>query len=85
MNRPGELNSAIQRLRHATRELQFQWRATRETWDDQTARDFEENHLKPMMPKLRLVMSATSELTELYQRAAKECADERDPDAGLFY
>ena len=36
------------RLQHAMKALQEHWDATRETWEDKVAMDFEKNHLYPV-------------------------------------
>jgi hypothetical protein len=75
MNRPGDLLAGIQRLKRATSELQRQWSEAREAWRDRTADEFEEQFLQPLLPTLRLVLSATSELDEVYRGAIAACED----------
>ncbi len=81
MERPGNLLSGLQRLKRATRDLQACWEETRETWDDQAARDFQQQHLEPILPALRLVMAATSELDDIFRRAIRDCDDD-SPEQG---
>jgi hypothetical protein len=76
MNRPGDLLSGMQRLKRATAELQRRWTETRQDWNDQTARDFEAECLEPLLPTLRLVLAATSELDEVYRKAVASCRDQ---------
>jgi hypothetical protein len=76
MNRPGDLIDGAQRLKRATAQLQLQWSEARQAWNDQTARDFEAEYLEALLPTLRLVLSATSELDEVYRKAVATCRDQ---------
>ena len=76
MNRPGELHDGIYRLKRATAELQRHWVETRQDWDDSMARSFETEHLERMLPTLRLVVSATDELSDFFRKAVMQCQDE---------
>ena len=78
MNRPGDLLGPAGRLKRATAELQHHWVQTQEHWNDASAREFESNYLAPLLPALRLVLSATSELDEIYRKAVAACHDEQD-------
>jgi hypothetical protein len=82
MTRQGDLIAGVQRLKRATAQLQLRWAEARETWNDQTARDFEAAHLEPLLPTLRLVLSATSDLDEAYRKAIAAC---RDQDRAELY
>lgn len=75
-SRPGELHDGINRLKRATAELQRRWALTRETWNDQTAKTFEEDYLESMLPTLRLVVSATDELNDFFRKAVAQCQDQ---------
>lgn len=79
MTRPGDLQSGVQKIKHATRELQRHWSDTLAEWDDATARQFAAKHLEPMLPVLRLIMAATSETDEVYRQAIQECDDPDRP------
>ena len=81
MSRHGQLINGAQRLKVATRELRQKWETTRQEWNDATADEFEERHLAPILPTLRVVLAATSELEELYQKVIREF---RDADHGEF-
>lgn len=71
-----DLISGTARLRKATHDLKLKWDETSELWDDQARRDFEEHHLQPIPPKLRLVLAAASELQELLAKAERDCRDD---------
>lgn len=79
MSRPGELLSGMQRLKRATSDLQRQWTETRSQWNDQAAQEFEAKYLESMLPALRLVIAATSELDEAYRKAIAACQDPDHP------
>ena len=75
MQRPGDLIGGTARLKRGTAELQRRWSETREHWDDQAARDFESQYLEAMLPTLRLVMGATTEMHERLRKAIAACED----------
>ncbi len=64
-------------LQKATVDLGSKWMATRTCWQDETAREFERRHLADLPARIRLILTAASELHELLQKAEKECRDER--------
>jgi hypothetical protein len=76
MERPGELISGMQRLKRATRDLQTAWTETQAVWNDAASRDFQQRYLDPILPTLRRVLAATSEMDDTYRRAIAECTDD---------
>ncbi len=71
-----DLRSGTGRLHKATRELAEKWAETREHWNDKTRHDFEERHLQPISPAVRLLMAHANELIGLLNKAEKECRDD---------
>ena len=82
MDRPGELNSGMQQLKRATRDFQLAWSELQKQWDDATAGEFQHRHLDPLLPTLRLVLAASTEVEELFRRVVRECRDPGNEDAG---
>jgi uncharacterized protein YukE len=72
MSRPADLSAALQRLKRATRELQDSWSETRQEWNDQASRDFEDQYLEPIMPQLRLLLAASTEFEETLRLVRRE-------------
>jgi hypothetical protein len=72
-----DLLSGTGRLQKATVELGRKWEDTRESWQDETAREFERLYLRSLPSRIRLVLTAASELNELLRKAERDCADER--------
>tara|TARA_B100000674_G_scaffold280264_1_gene231667 strand:+ start:89 stop:331 length:243 start_codon:yes stop_codon:yes gene_type:complete len=71
-----DLTSGTGRLQKATRDLVQQWEKTRESWQDGTQREFEERHLQPINPKVRLLLSHATQLMETLQKAEGACRDD---------
>lgn len=65
------------RLQHAIKNLREHWDRTRESWDDQTARDFEKNHIMPVEQLSRSAMVGMDKLSEVLQKLKKACEEER--------
>jgi len=71
-----DLTSGTGRLQKATRDLVQHWEQTKEFWQDGTRREFEERHLQPMNPKVRLLLSHATQLMETLQKAESACRDD---------
>ena len=61
-----KLGLAIQLLQKASIEAM-------EHWDDETHRDFEDNHLKPLEPKVRRTLDMIHRLEQVLAKAEREC------------
>lgn len=72
-----DLNSALIQIQRATKQLQDRWFTTKETWNDPVSREFQETHLEPILPELRITINAAHELAELFDKGEKSC---RDPE-----
>ena len=64
------------RLQRATKKLQDRWNTTKEVWDDGVSKRFEEKHLEPILPQLRLTLSGIHQLMEVLDEAAAETKDD---------
>jgi hypothetical protein len=60
-------------LNNAMKTLMAKWLATREQWDDATAKRFEEEFLKPLPQKFRFMLDSCGRLSEILQRAEQDC------------
>ena len=72
-----DLRTTAGRLQKATVQLGRKWDETRESWQDETAREFERLYLSTLPTRIRLILSAASELNELLQKAERDCVDEQ--------
>ena len=72
MTRHADLSSPLQRLKRATRELQESWTEVKQDWNDQTARDFEDQYLEPILPQLRLLLAASADFEETLRQVQRE-------------
>ena len=72
-----DLTSGPGRLQKATKELHEAWMETRKHWDDQTAKEFEEKYLNPILPHIRLVLAEVNEMRDTLDKAERACSDEK--------
>lgn len=79
-----DLTSGTGRLQKATRELVQRWEQTKDTWNDSTRKEFEERHLQPMNPKVRLLLAHAAEFLETLQKAEQSCRDEAGPNSSVL-
>lgn len=61
------------RLQHALRDLREKWEITRESWDDQVARDFEKNHLDALEHLVKHTMVGMDKLSETLDKIRRQC------------
>lgn len=70
-----DLNSAAMQIQRATKQLQERWHETQETWNDPVSKEFQAKFLEPILPELRIALTAAQELSELLNRAEQFCRD----------
>ncbi len=63
------------RLQHALKDLREKWDITRETWDDQVARDFEKNHLEPVDHLVKNTLIGMDKLSEALGKIRRQCQE----------
>jgi hypothetical protein len=63
------------RLQHALKDLREKWEITRETWDDQVARDFEKNHLGPLEQLVKHSIIGMDKLSESLGKIRRQCEE----------
>ena len=71
-----DLHTGSIRLTRAAKSLRDQWLDTKDHWNDQNRRDFEQNHLEPLAPEITLTLAAVQRLAEVLEQAERECSDE---------
>lgn len=75
---PGSLAAGSAKLAEALECLEDAWRETTEQWDDATARNFEEKHLRPLFRDCKATLETTAQLREVLLKAYRECEAERE-------
>ncbi len=55
-------------------ELIQAWELTKEHWKDDNAQHFEDNHLAPLDPLVKMLLDATNRLNEVFSRVERELA-----------
>jgi hypothetical protein len=63
------------RLQHALRDLREKWDITRESWDDQVARDFEKNHLDSLEHLVKHTLVGMDKLSETLGKLRRQCQE----------
>lgn len=67
------LHDGKARLSHARTQLQLKWHDAQAQWDDAVSRDFEREHLEPLVPALVSTLQAIDRLADIMQRCQQEC------------
>ena len=75
---PGSLAAGSAKLADALESLEEAWREASDYWDDETARSFEENHLRPLIRNCSAALETTAQLREILLKSHRECDAERD-------
>jgi len=70
-----DLTTGAARLNKSVESLQEAWAETREHWNDENSRNFEENYLDPLGPQVKLALDAVNRIGEILNRAERECQD----------
>jgi hypothetical protein len=68
----GNLQAARGRIEEALEQLQLDWRTASETWADQNAAQFDEQHLQPIWEEFRTALPAISQLVQIVQAASRQ-------------
>ena len=61
------------RLKRAARELETEWLTAQTGWRDENSRRFGENHVEPLLERVRMVEQMMSQLAAVLQQARHEC------------
>jgi len=70
----GDLVSGSAQLAEASKKLLMHWELATEQWHDKTSEKFEEIHLAPLQPLVRMTLDAIGRLAETLERAQRECS-----------
>jgi len=67
------LHDGKSKVADAALKLRASWADAQSEWNDAVSRDFEENHLAPLEPKINTVLRAVERMQELLSRVEQEC------------
>ena len=73
--RRADLSNDVTKLYKAHVELLQAWDLTKEHWKDENSQHFEDQHLAPLGPLIKLLLDATNRLNEIFSRAQRDLAD----------
>ena len=67
------VNAGLQKLKRAGKDLRTQWNEVKGTWHDENSRRFEEQHLAPLLARLRTVELTMGHMATILQEARHDC------------
>ena len=59
------------KMRAALETLEAAWDATEKHWNDKTRQQFEENHLRPLVPQVKTTLDAANRLADALRQAVR--------------
>lgn len=70
------INVAKANLMDAVKQLRIRWSHISSSWDDIARRQFEKDYLDPLEAKVRQALKGLDHVSELQERARRECGDD---------
>lgn len=67
------LSSGASKMQHAMKELRVKWEDTSIVWNDSVSRSIQEDVLEPMRERMTAVQLAISRLSDVLEKAKREC------------
>jgi hypothetical protein len=67
------VTAGLGKLKHAAKDLRLQWGEVQSTWHDDNCRRFQENHVEPLLDRLRMVELALGHMASVLQQARHDC------------
>jgi hypothetical protein len=68
-----DLSTGAGRIRHALENLEIVWNQSSAEWNDAVSRNFQERHLEPVLPRLKLALDAISRMSLLINEVERDC------------
>jgi hypothetical protein len=68
-----DLATGASRIRHSLERLETVWNESSAEWNDIVSRNFQERHLEPMIPKIKLGLDAISRMSHLINEVERDC------------
>ena len=71
--RRSDLSTGAGRIRYALEHLETVWNESSTEWNDVVSRNFQEYHLEPMLPQIKLALDAISRMSLLINEVERDC------------
>jgi hypothetical protein len=68
-----DLATGAARIRHALENVEIVWNERSAEWNDAVSRRFREQHLDPMIPRLKLALDAIARMGLLMDEVQRDC------------
>lgn len=68
-----DLATGAGRIRHALEHLETVWNESAAEWNDAVSRNFQEHHLQPIVPRMKLALDTISRMDLLINEAERDC------------
>ena len=68
-----DLSTGAGRIRHALENLETVWNEGSSDWNDVVSRRFQELHLEPMVPCVKLALDAIARMSLLINEVERDC------------
>lgn len=68
-----DLDTGASRIKHALEDLELAWKAASDEWRDAVSRRFCEQHLEPIVPRVKLALDAISRMRGLLGEVERDC------------
>jgi len=68
-----DLHTGAARIRHALENLDTVWNEVSDDWNDAVSRRFREQHLDPMVPRVKLALDAIARMNLLLDEVERDC------------
>ncbi len=72
--RIADLSVDASKLYKAHIELLQAWELTKDHWKDENSQNFEDNHLVPLDPLVKMLLDASNRLNEVFAKVERELA-----------
>ena len=66
--------AGLGKLQQSLKSLSQKWEQTRLTWNDKVRKDFEDEHVKPLLDTAVSTVAAMERLGRILDQATKECS-----------
>ncbi len=68
-----DLSTGAGRIRHSLEQLETVWNESGAEWNDAVSQSFQERHLEPMIPRLKLALDAIGRMSLMIGEVERDC------------
>jgi hypothetical protein len=68
-----DLATGAAQIRHALENLETVWSESSHQWNDAVSRKFREQHMDPLIPRLKLALDAIARMSLLMDEVERDC------------